>query len=149
MGAVPPHPVDQRLVIHIIFQRRCAVIAAVGKAVLHDLRAVGGGGVGIAPVPGRTMVAPQRTALLGSLHHFFKVLGAADAVFFANFKQRALARQIVRNGGLLFLGGEVAGFFTRGQPAGAFGLIDAQPLAHGGVADADALRGGLTADLAG
>jgi len=80
---------------------------------------------------------------------FFKVLGAADAVFFADFKQRALARQIVRNGGLLFLGGEVAGFFARGQPAGAFGLIDAQPLAHGGVADADTLRGGLTADLAG
>jgi len=95
------------------------------------------------------MVAPQRTALFGGLHHFFKVLGAADAVLFADFKQRALARQIIGNGGLLFLGGEVAGFFARGQPAGAFGLIDAQPLAHGGVADADALRGGLTADLAG
>ena len=42
----------------------------------------------------------------------------------------------------------MAGRRARGQTVRAFGLIDAQPLAHGGVADADALRRGLAADLA-
>ena len=49
---------------------------------------------------------------------------------------------------MLFLGGKVAGLFPGCKAVCTLGFIDAQPLAHGGVADADALRRGLTADLA-
>ena len=77
-----------------------------------------------------------------------KILGAADAVLFADVKQRDPAREVLRHGGLLFLGSKVAGLFPGRKAVCPLGFIDAQPLAHGGVADADALRRGLAADLA-
>ena len=81
-------------------------------------------------------------------HELLQVLRAADAVLFADVKQRDPAREVLRHGGLLFLGGKVAGLFPGCKAVCTLGFIGAQPLAHGGVADADALRRGLTADLA-
>ena len=94
------------------------------------------------------MVAAQLAARLGLFHELLQVLRAADAVLFADVKQRDPAREVLRHGGLLFLGGKVAGLFPGCKAVCTLGFIDAQPLAHGGVADADALRRGLTADLA-
>ena len=94
------------------------------------------------------MVAAQCAACLHSLDHFLQVLGTADAVFFADIKQRAFPRQVGGDGGLFFLGGQVAGRRARGQTIRAFGLIDAQPLAHRRDADADAFRRRLAAGLA-
>ena len=97
---------------------------------------------------GRAVVAAQLAARLGLFHELLQVLRAADAVLFADVKQRDPAREVLRHGGLLFLGGKVAGLFPGCKAVCTLGFIDAQPLAHGGVADADALRRGLTADLA-
>ena len=94
------------------------------------------------------MVAAQLAARLGLFHELLQVLRAADAVLFADVKQRDPAREVLRHGGLLFLGGKVAGLFPGCKAVCTLGFIDAQPLAHGGVADADALRRGLAADLA-
>ena len=97
---------------------------------------------------GRAVVAAQLAARLGLFHELLQVLRAADAVLFADVKQRDPAREVLRHGGLLFLGSKVAGLFPGCKAVCTLGFIDAQPLAHSGVADADALRRGLTADLA-
>ena len=94
------------------------------------------------------MVAAQLAARLRLFHEFLQVLRAADAVLFADVKQRDPAREVLRHGGLLFLGSKVAGLFPGCKAVCTLGFIDAQPLAHSGVADADALRRGLAADLA-
>ena len=94
------------------------------------------------------MVAAQFAARLRLFHELLQVLWAADAVLFADVKQRDPAREVLRHGGLFFFGSKVAGLFPRCKAVCTLGFIDAQPLAHGGVADADALRRSLAADLA-